>query len=63
MKDQSGVMSTHAVVRHYTIVTILIFHALLGQHSLLHQVFNNQENSAFAQLLFFLLAIFQVEMT
>ena len=66
MKDGYGnyrVMSTHAVGRHYTIVTIPIFHAVLGQHFLLHQVFYNQENSAFAQLHFFLLAIFVVEMT
>ena len=43
--------------------TIPIFHALLGQHSLMYQVFDNQEKSAFAQLLVCLLAISLVEMT
>ena len=73
MKDGHGVtstndvgmvyMSTHAVGRHYTIMTIPIFHALLERHSLQPQVFDNQENSALAQLLVFLLAISPVEMS
>ena len=53
-------MSAHSIGRHYTIP---IFHALLGQRSLLHQVFDNQENSTFTQLLLFLLVISSVEMT
>ena len=48
-------------VLHYT-HNIGTTHAV-GRHSLLHQVFDNQENSAFAQLLVFLLAITLVEMT
>ena len=63
MKDRYVVISTHLVAGHYTIVTISIFHALFGQHSLLHQVFDNQENSAFTQLFVFLLAMFVVEIT
>ena len=63
MKDGYGVTSTHALGRHYTIVTIPIFHAVLEQHFLLHQVLDNQENSAFTQLHVFLLAIFVVGMT
>ena len=63
MKDRYGVLSTnnvgkvycpvstHAVGKHCTKVTIPIFHALLGQHSSLHHVFDNQENSSFTQLL------------
>ena len=58
-------MFSHAVGRHYMIVTVTIpiFHALLKLHFSLHQEFDNQENSAFTQLLVFLLAIFLVEMT
>ena len=45
------VMSTHSIGRHYTIP---IFYALLGQHSLLHLVFDNRETSAFIYLRVFL---------
>ena len=73
MKDGHGVMSTndvgmvymstHAVGGYYMITTIPIFHALLERHSLLHQMFDNQENSALAQLLVFFLEISAVEMS
>ena len=62
MKDRYGVISTHAVGRHHTIVIVLIFHALFGLHFIVHQVFDNQESSAFAQSLVVILAFFVVEM-